>query len=302
MHWLTDMADVLRSARVNVHEVAGWQALSFPGWPGFNPGTPTHIMVHHTASNPGSDGAADVNFILRGASWGGPICNLYLDRSGTWWVIAAGRSATSGGGADTWGGGVPADMMNHYSIGIEAANNGVGEPWPAVQTTAYVRGVAALCRAYGVPVGHVRAHFEWSPGRKIDPAGVSPWAAGRASWNMDAFRASVLRELNPPKPPTIPPPAVIVPPATIPPTPPTTQRNDMSPTVKIASNNAVFLVNGPAASWVQSGTILSELVHAGVASTPVATISPATLATFTLYGDMPPGFTATQFAAHITTP
>lgn len=218
IRWLTDMADVLRKAGLPVHEVDGWKTLSFPGWPGYQDGTPTHVMVHHSASNPSTDGAADVNYIINAKPWGGVICNLYLDRKGTFWIIAAGRTATNGGGEDTWGGGVPKDMMNFYAISIEAANDGKGEPWPAVQTTNYVKGVAALCKAYKIPVAHVRAHAEWSPGRKIDPAGPSPWSASAHTWNMNAFRNSVAVAMGQqpapnqhPSPAPTPPPPVFNP-------------------------------------------------------------------------------------------
>jgi hypothetical protein len=179
-------------------------------------------MVHHTASH--STVENDIAYILRGAPNPtpgrpnlAPICNLYLARDGVFHVIAAGRSVTNGSGSSRpWSGGVPDDAMNSHAISIEAANNGTGEPWPAVQTTEYVRGVAALCLAYDIPVNHVRAHAEWSPGRKIDPAGPSPWAAGARTWNMDAFRADVLRRIavviDPPTPPTPPPPPPVEPP------------------------------------------------------------------------------------------
>ena len=36
---------------------------------------------------------------------------------------------------------------------------------------------AAICRAYGIDVRNVRAHFEWAPSRKIDPSGPSMCAA-----------------------------------------------------------------------------------------------------------------------------
>jgi N-acetyl-anhydromuramyl-L-alanine amidase AmpD len=212
VHWLTDLADVLRKAGLKVQETDGWKTRSFPNWPGYEAGAPTHVMVHHTASKPATDGAADVNYIINAKPWGGVICNLYLDRKGQWWVIAAGRSATNGGGVDTWGGGVPKDLMNFYAIGIEAANDGAGEAWPKVQTDSYVKGVAALCKAYHIPVAHVRAHAEWSPGRKIDPAGPSPWAAS-GTWNMNAFRNSVTVALGQqPSPNQQPSPAPVKPP------------------------------------------------------------------------------------------
>jgi hypothetical protein len=195
--YLTDLADVLRAAGLAVQELPGWEAKGYPKWGGYaHAGAPNHVMVHHTASGPKSDGVSDLNYITTNPL--APICNLYLDRSGTFHVVAAGRVATNGAGSSLpWKGGVPNDMMNHYAISVEAANGGTGEQWPAPQTDAYVAGVAALCRAYSIPVDHVRAHHEWAPGRKIDPAGNSPYANGRAMWDMGAFRRDVAAALEP---------------------------------------------------------------------------------------------------------
>lgn len=210
--FLTDLATILRRAGCAVEEVKGWQTRA-AGRGGYAAGRPTHVIVHHTASPPSTDGARDLAYIL--GSPVAPIGNLYLSRTGTFHVVAAGTANTNGvGSSKPWGGGVPDNAMNSYSVAIEAANTGVGEPWPTAQTDAYVRGVAALCLAYGIPVAHVRAHAEWSPGRKIDPAGPSPWAAGRATWNMDGFRTSVAAEMarqttpdaGPPRPPVQPAP------------------------------------------------------------------------------------------------
>lgn len=185
--YLTDMADVLRRAGLRVMETPGWQQRAYPKWGGFQQ-PPTHVMVHHTASK--TTPANDLNYIL--SSPLAPIGNIYLDRTGVVWLVAAGTAVTNGAGSSRpWNGGVPDNAMNHYSIAIEAANDGIGEPWPKMQTDAYVRLCAALCDAYKIPMNHVRAHWEWAPGRKIDPAGPSPWAAGKASWNMDRFRADV---------------------------------------------------------------------------------------------------------------
>jgi len=122
------------------------------------------------------------------------VANLYLDRQGIVYVMAAGATNTNGSGGPLDN--VPADSMNSYAIGIEAGNDGVGEPWPHAQQAGYVQLVNALRGAYGIPTGHVRAHFEWAPSRKVDPAGPSQWSkpSGGGSgnmWNMDAFRASV---------------------------------------------------------------------------------------------------------------
>jgi hypothetical protein len=192
--WLSNLDAVLRKAGLTVVETPGWENRAYPKYGGFKQ-QPTHVMVHHTASN--TSVANDLNYILNHAL--SPIGNIFLARDGSVYLIAAGTAVTNGKGHDSWGGGVPDDMMNHYSIAIEAANAGTGEQWPEAQTDAYVLLCAALCQEYDIPVNHVRAHFEWAPNRKIDPAGPSPWAVGPAKWNMTAFRSDVaakLEELN----------------------------------------------------------------------------------------------------------
>lgn len=115
------------------------------------------------------------------------MANLYLARSGKVWVMAAGATNTNGKGGPIDN--VPADSMNTYAVGVEAANNGVGEIWPTVQQDCYLILVRALQAGYGMI--HCRAHVEWAPGRKIDPAGNSRYASGGASWDMNRFRADV---------------------------------------------------------------------------------------------------------------
>lgn len=196
--YLTDLADVLRAAGVTVIEVAGWQTRA-RSTGGYSDGLPTAVMIHHTASKPGSDGQRDVDYIISGSPVA-PIANLYTDRKGTVWVCAAGATNTNGAGADTWGGGVPVNRMNEYAIGNEIANDGVGEPYPIAQQSAVLRSTVALCAHYGIAPSNVRAHFEWTS-RKIDPSGPSAWAPSGGKWNMAAFRSDVTAALIPPIPP-----------------------------------------------------------------------------------------------------
>ena len=200
--WLTDLADVLRAAGLDVTEDAGWQTRGRSSG-GYSAGLPDHVMVHHTASSAGADPASDVAYICRTAD-AAPLANLYLSRSGAWTVCAAGASNTNGSGSAWWPGGPADDSMNSAAIGIEAGNDGVGEPWPIVQQDSYLAGVAALCAAYGIPVDHVRAHFEWTD-RKVDAAGPSMYAAGATSWNMDLFRTDVAAWTTDPPPDPVPP-------------------------------------------------------------------------------------------------
>lgn len=200
---LIDLAAVCRSTGLVVHEVDGWlQRSRRSNTQEYPPGGPKAVMCHHTASPPHTDGQRDVDYICYGSPVK-PVANLYLSRKAEVWVCAAGPTNTNGAGHDWWGGGVPDNSMNSYAIGIEAANNGVGEPWPWTQQAAYVKLVAALCRAYKIPVNSVRAHHEWTT-RKVDPAGQSQYATGSAKWDMDLFRTDVANALYPP-PPVTPP-------------------------------------------------------------------------------------------------
>jgi hypothetical protein len=192
--YLSDLAAVAREV-APVIELAGWKARGRAGNSGYLPDRPDHVMVHHTASGRHWDGPRDANYLATGAQYA-PLSNLYVARAGTVYVLAAGPTNTNGKGSDSWGGGVRDDDMNRHAIGIEAGNDGVGEPWPGEQVRVLVELCAALCDRYAIPTANVRAHHEWAPGRKIDPAGPSPYAAGRSSWEMATFRADVRRALD----------------------------------------------------------------------------------------------------------
>ena len=101
-----------------------------------------------------------------------PIGNMLLARDGSAWLGAAGAANTAGkGGPLTLSRGtVPVDGANSRTWAIEAANNGVGEPWPAVQIDAYFAISNELNRRFGNTPDDVFNHATWAPGRKIDPA------------------------------------------------------------------------------------------------------------------------------------
>ena len=201
-YYLYDLADVCRTTGYPVIEVDDWQNRA-RGSGGYDPGQPGHVIVHHTASGPGSDGWPDVNYCCYGNP-DSPVGNLYLSRVPEIYVMAGGAANTNGSGSDPCGI-VPDDGMNARSIAIEAGNGGTGEPWNEVQQDCYVQLVAALCTAYGIGVEQVHAHWEWTPdGRKIDPAGESEYAGGSASWDMDTFRDDVDDAMAPEPEPTPP--------------------------------------------------------------------------------------------------
>lgn len=235
--YLLDLLAVCQRSGQTI-EVGGWQYRARSSG-GYSSGAPNHVMAHHTASNPGSDGWDDVNYITYNAD-AAPLANLYLNRGGLVWVCAGGATNTNGSGVDPCGH-LPDDTMNTAAIGIEAANTGTGEVWPDVQLDRYTRLVADLCDAYGIPVDRCHGHAEYAPDRKIDPAGPPRYATGSATWNMDEFRADVA-------------PA---------PTPPTPGDPDMAVRLVIhdARNDGVYVADATGKSWIDDGNASAQLAY-----------------------------------------
>ena len=163
---VTNLADILRAAGLNVTEVDGWKTRAH------GPLTEIRgIVCHHTAGAPTGD-YPSLPIVRDGRpDLPGPLAQLGLGRSGTWFAIAAGLSYHAGVVLQ------PDIFSNQYAIGVEA--EGIGIPptdsghiyWPEVQWESYVRGVRALKNAFKVPTEHVQGHKEVCspPGRKIDP-------------------------------------------------------------------------------------------------------------------------------------
>jgi hypothetical protein len=166
------LADVLRAAGCAVVEHAGWQTRGWEPW------EPQCGIVHATAAPRTQPDATQVAIVRDGRSdLEGPIANATVTRDGTWHVLASGRCNTTLAGYD----GTPfAGYGNQRCLGIEACNDNVSEPWPAVQYEAYARGWAAICRRLGWSSGRLVGHKEHTPGRKTDP-----------TFDMGQFRARV---------------------------------------------------------------------------------------------------------------
>lgn len=169
---LTDLADVLRAAGLNVQEVAGWKTRGHGQMQSVEA-----ITCHHTAG-PKTGNYPSLGTVRDGRpGLDGPLAQLGLARDGTWLVIAAGLCWHAGASFYDW-------QTNPHAIGVEAEGTGV-DPWPAVQYASYVRGVRALRDHYDVPLPHVVGHKESAKplGRKTDP-----------NFDMDAFRAKVAQD------------------------------------------------------------------------------------------------------------
>ena len=173
---LSWLPSVLRAANLQVEEYPGWQTRGKD-----TPLTamnPKVVVAHHTATRATSSDGAVANLLANGRTdLPGPLCHLGLTRAGKYVVIASGVANHAGAGS--WQG----ITGNRHAVGIEAYNDGRGEPWPAVQLDAYDRGVAAILKKLDLPASRLCGHKEWAPGRKIDPNGV----------DMVAMRARVER-------------------------------------------------------------------------------------------------------------
>ncbi len=168
---------------------AGLKVAVHPGWEGRGRSgafAPVGVLCHHTATRKSSSDTGVIRLLVDGRSdLPGPLCQLGLARDGTVHIIAAGR-ANHAGKAKASGSVAGSDDGNRLYIGIEAFNDGVGEPWPKAQYDAYVLLAATLSREItGNSAQTVRAHKETSKTGKVDPL-----------FPMDPFRASVAKRID----------------------------------------------------------------------------------------------------------
>lgn len=193
--WLGDMDQALQAAGVPYVEEGDWRHNGRPESDfQFNP---QGVLCHHTASPEGTSDRTDINVILAGnGSAPGPISQLYIGRSATCYLLAAGR-ANHGGKGIRPGWDSSCQDMNELLIGIEVGNNGIGERWPDAQTTIYGAVVNALCAFYGWDIdSQVFLHATTGPpnqgcNSKIDPAGPwqrEPGLIGSTTWNLGTWR------------------------------------------------------------------------------------------------------------------
>lgn len=135
---LAQLADALRAAGLKVREYPGWKTRGQTD----GPFTPIGVMWHHDASAPGdSPGVVDMmaNLANNGAQ-------TWVDRYGTWHLIATGRMwhAGSGGG---WGR-IRSGQGNTLSVGVETDHT-TGEDWPPALLSGLRCGTAVLLRLLG---------------------------------------------------------------------------------------------------------------------------------------------------------
>ena len=154
---------------------AGWETRGRTSY--FDPGG---LVIHHTADQSHSTDYGILWLVRDGRSdLPGPLAQFGLGRRGTVYVIAAGTANHAGGGG--WNG----LSGNHSVWGIEAANDGIGEPWSPVQIENYLALSTAIARHSEFSADMIACHREWSDAGKIDPTGIDcPWFRGQVAGRL----------------------------------------------------------------------------------------------------------------------
>lgn len=199
--YYVEAADWLRAVGITVVETDDWQtrARSSGGFAA----PPLGIQWHHTAGNMNLD--ANLSWQTEGSD-DAPIGNMTLWDDGVVYMIAAGAANTAGkGGPWTMSRGVvPLDKGNTTTWAIEAANNGVGQPWPQAQIDSYFKISNELNRRFGNLPSDLFSHAAYAPSRKIDPATAAavqgPWrpasVTSSGTWSVDDIKAEATRRAS----------------------------------------------------------------------------------------------------------
>ena len=178
------LADVLRAQKpaLKVRELPDWRQYGHGDMRAI-----THVMLHHTGN-----ARETAESIRRGRpDLPGPLSQLHIAQDGTVTVVAAGVCWHAGMGSHP---GIPTDLANYHTIGIECAwprdtsitpATQTRERWPDAQIIAMRDTVAAILTRLGFGSDRVIAHKEWA-GRS-----QGKWDPGNLS--MDWFRSEVAK-------------------------------------------------------------------------------------------------------------
>ena len=206
--YLTWMADAFEEAGLVVVRYKDW-TLRARSSGGYEHGRPLCVMWHHTASSTTPD---NDSYYMCYSSDNRPVSNVLIARDGTVWCLAAGATNTNGKGNSMAfsRGSVPTDKMNEYAFGMEIANSGVGEAYPAAQIdAAFTVSNVVNARMGNLPTD-VCTHRHYAPDRKIDPATAAAvqgaWqprsCTSSGTWDVDDVRNECKnRTITPPPPP-----------------------------------------------------------------------------------------------------
>ncbi|OYO16295.1 hypothetical protein CGZ94_04970 [Enemella evansiae] len=191
-------------------EFSGWRERGI--WRLARGFSPTWITIHHTAGEANAGVERYISSILVADPAVPDKCTVAIDRSGTVWMVTAGRANhqlkySDAGRRRTASNAMPIggpsvalrgnlENGNSFSYGAECIAAGTPN---AAQYAAATRWAAGMCKALGIGAGSVVGHGELASDRDFSDPG----------WPMGDFRAEVARLLLTGSPAT---PAGIAPP------------------------------------------------------------------------------------------
>jgi hypothetical protein len=187
MSRLVWLADELRKAGLAVVEVDGWKTR------GSDEFAPEGVTWHATAGSRKATAQGEVHVLLNGStSAPPPIAQLMIYRDGRVYVVASGRCNHNLVG---WAG-PNKGLGNTRLLGIEMANDNLGEPWPAAQLDAARRATAAIMRRLGAdPMRRLAGHYEHQPAAG-HPAGATSFKTDPLGVHMPDERPRVAALMN----------------------------------------------------------------------------------------------------------
>lgn len=167
--WLTKLEQLADPKYgLTVKFESGWKRRGASG--GAQMKTVSGVLWHHDVAP--RSGIYPLRAMLRDGRAGlsGPLCHIGFDRNGVVHVVGAGKANHAGTGSVP---GVVRNGGNTRLIGIEMTSAGT-EPWDwtAAQLRQMPRLGAALNDIFGLTASRHWAHYEYSNGGKIDPAGL----------------------------------------------------------------------------------------------------------------------------------
>ena len=167
--WLTKLEQLADPKYgLTVKFESGWKRRGASG--GAQMRTVAGVLWHHDVSP--RTGIYPLRAMLRDGRKGlsGPLCHIGFDRNGVVHVVGAGKANHAGTGSVP---GVVRNGGNTRLIGIEMTSAGTRPwDWTDAQLRQMPRLGAALNDIFGLTASKHWAHYEYSNGGKIDPAGL----------------------------------------------------------------------------------------------------------------------------------
>lgn len=139
-----------------------------------------YVIMHHTA------GTDSLELLKPNGKYNNvAAANFLVDKDGTIHVISAFKTYQAGEGSYP---GIPTDLMNDYSYGIEIESLGTSKNMPDVQIAAAAKLAGRIVTTFGNDYSSIINHKTWSSTGKPDTLYSDEF------WQTQAAQASIVKE------------------------------------------------------------------------------------------------------------